>query len=87
MGDERLSKYEFAIKLSKQFGLPVDLIQRNQVSNAPLLTSRPQDMSLDSSKVQQILGRGLGNVSQFLSILNAQEIRGRRSEIFKSINE
>lgn len=85
VGDDRLSKYEFALQLSKQFRLPAELIQRNQVAHAPLLASRPRDMSLDNSKARQILGRGLGSVSQFLSILNAQEIEGRRSEIFESI--
>ena len=48
---------------------------------------RPRDMSLDGSKACQILGRGLGSVDQSLSILHAQEIEGRRSEIFASIYE
>lgn len=84
-GDDRLSKYEFALQLSNQFGLPAELIQRDQVAHANLLALRPQDMSLDNNKARQILGRGLGTVPQFLSALHAQEIAGRRSEFLESI--
>ncbi len=85
VGDDRLSKYEFALQLSKQFGLPAELIQRDQVAHAHLLALRPRDMSLDNNKARLILGRGLGTVSQFLSALHAQEIEGRRFELFESI--
>ena len=84
-GDDRLSKYEFALQLSNQFGLPAELIQRDQVAHANLLALRPQDMTLDNNKARQILGRGLGTVPQFLSALHAQEIAGRRSEFLESI--
>jgi len=86
VGDNRLSKYEFALQLSAQFGLPAQLIQRDQVAHAHLLASRPRDMSLDNSKARQTLDRGLGTVSQFLSALHAQEIGGRRSELLESIS-
>jgi len=85
VGDDRLSKYEFALQLSYQFELPAELIQRDQVAHAHLLASRPRDMSLDNNKARQILDRGLGAVSQFLSTLHAQEIEGRRTELLKSI--
>jgi len=84
-GPDRLSKYEFALQVSTQFGLPVQLIQRGQVSHANLLASRPRDMSLDSSKARQILGRDFGSVPQYLRDLYAQEIEGRRSELIESV--
>lgn len=86
-GTDRLSKYEFAIQLSNQFGLPVELIKRGQVSHANLLASRPQDMSLDNNKARQILGGGLGTVPQFLDALRTQEIGGRRLELLEAVHE
>jgi dTDP-4-dehydrorhamnose reductase len=84
-GPDRLSKYEFALQVSAQFGLPVELIQRGQVSHANLLASRPRDMSLDSSKARQMLGRNLGSVPQYLRDLQAQEVEGRRADLYESI--
>jgi dTDP-4-dehydrorhamnose reductase len=84
-GPDRLSKYEFALQVSTQFGLPVELIQRGQVSHANLLASRPRDMSLDSSKARQMLGRDLGSVPQYLRDLQAQEVEGRRADLYESI--
>jgi len=84
-GPDRLSKYEFALQVSTQFELPVELIQRGQISHANLLASRPRDMSLDSSKARQILGRGLGSVSQYLGDLHAQEVEGRCAELFEAV--
>lgn len=85
VGDERLSKYAFALQLIEQFGLSAELIQRGQVVHAHLPAKRPLDMSLDNSKARQILDRGLGTVRQFLGNLHAQEIGRRRSELFESI--
>ncbi len=84
-GDDRLSKYEFALQLVEEFGLSTELIQRDQVAHAHLLASRPRDMSLNNNKARQTLGRGLGTIPQFLSTLHAQEIAGRRSELLESI--
>lgn len=84
-GPDRLSKYEFALQVSAQFGLPVELIQRGQVAQANLLAPRPRDMSLDSSMARQVLGRHLGSVLQYLRDLQAQEVEGRRADLFESI--
>ena len=85
-GPDRLSKYEFALQVSAQFGLPVDLIQRGQVSQANLVAPRPRDMSLDSGKARQTLGRDLGSVPQYLRDLQAQEVEGRRADLYESIS-
>ena len=85
-GPDRLSKYEFALQVSAQFGLPVDLIQRGQVSQANLVAPRPRDMSLDSSMARQVLGRHLGSVPQYLRDLQAQEVKGRRADLYESIS-
>jgi len=84
-GPDRLSKYEFALRVSAQFGLPVELIQRGQVSQGNLLASRPRDMSLDCSRARQMLGRDLGSIPQYLRDLQTQEVEGRRADLYESI--
>lgn len=83
-GGDRLSKYDFALLVSKEFGLPGELIKRDQVVHGNLLAPRPRDMSLDSTKARQALGRKLGTVPEFLSALHAQEIEGRRTELLQA---
>ncbi|MEK7300225.1 MAG: sugar nucleotide-binding protein, partial [Nitrospirota bacterium] len=86
VGPTRLSKYEFGLRVSDYFSLPTNLINRGQLSLATLLAPRPRDMSLDSSKAQQVLGHGLGTIHEYLRELQAQEEEGRRSELLESID-
>lgn len=87
VGDDRLSKYEFALKLAKHFALPAKLIQRDQVIHANLRAQRPRDMSLDNAKAKNTLGRSLGHLDEHLAALHAQEEQGRRMELFHSVSE
>jgi dTDP-4-dehydrorhamnose reductase len=87
VGDERLSKYEFALKLAAHFNLRADLIDRDQLVMAEFLAERPRDMSLDNSKTRLLLGRGLGNVDDFLESLRAQEVQGRKSELRGAVKQ
>jgi dTDP-4-dehydrorhamnose reductase len=50
-GGERLSKYEFALKLATWCGFPTALIRRGSLSEANLVAQRPADMSLSTSKL------------------------------------
>jgi dTDP-4-dehydrorhamnose reductase len=81
VGDERLSKYDFALKLAKHFDLPVNLINRAQLALAELLAPRPHDMSLDNGKAKMALGFELGGVDDFLRSLKDQERLGRKTEL------
>ena len=85
VGDERLSKYDFAIRIAKQFDLPVQLIKRNTMDSAHLLAKRPLDMSLSNTKVQAILGRSMGGVDEFLPMLYTQEKLGRHKEFLRAV--
>lgn len=87
VGDERVSKYQFAIRLAKAFGLPGELILRGRISNSNLLARRPPDMSLSNSKARSILGGGLGCLESFFSTLRRQELDGRREELFHAVTE
>ena len=87
VGDERMSKYEFARQLVKRFALPASLIRRDQVAYANLQAQRPRDMSLDNTKALNMLGRSLGCLNEYLSDLYSQEVQGRRLELFQSVSQ
>lgn len=85
VGDQRLSKYEFARMLSDHFSLPEHLLLRHSFDGSELVAARPHDMSLDNHKARQALGRNLGDVPQFLAALRQQELSGRGAELLKSV--
>ncbi len=84
-GDERISKYEFGLRLVEHFELPAELIQRTTVKNAELRARRPQDMSLDNSKASEMLQRSRTCLDEYLRGLRAQEMTGRRMELLHSV--
>jgi dTDP-4-dehydrorhamnose reductase len=85
VGDERLSKYQFALRLAKAFGLPAELIHRGMVGQDKQTVMRPMDMSLSNEKVHKILGQRLGNIDEFLYSLKNQDSQGRCREILNSV--
>jgi dTDP-4-dehydrorhamnose reductase len=85
VGDQRLSKYDFARMLTDHFSLPKHLIQRRRLDCSELLAARPHDMSLDNRKACEALGQSLGDVPQFLAALRDQETSGRCNELLKSV--
>lgn len=87
VGEERISKYDFAHEVATSFGLPHSLITRGQIGKAMLPASRPRDMSLDNAKVRKLLRRQLGSVKGFLEELNQQELRGRTAELKNAVME
>jgi dTDP-4-dehydrorhamnose reductase len=56
-GSERLSKYEFAVRLAQWRGLAPDQIRRGLIAEAGLRAPRPADMSLSTLKLSKALGR------------------------------
>ncbi|TAL64208.1 MAG: SDR family oxidoreductase [Legionella sp.] len=86
-GDQRLSKYQFALDVCHEFGFSPSLIERGKIERAGLLTIRPRDMSLNNHKVKKILGYELGDVKTFLAELRIQEVMGRRKELLESTVE
>jgi len=69
VGDERLSKYEFGIKLAEEFCLNTKLICSTQLIKREDLVRRPLDMSLDNNKVKNLLGIAIGEVGTHLKLL------------------
>ena len=87
VGDERLSKYDFAIRVAKRFGLPKTLVVRGKMDNPKPLVHRPHDMSLDNTKASGLLGRPVGKVDEFLEELYEQENQGRATELQNAVLE
>jgi UDP-4-amino-4,6-dideoxy-N-acetyl-beta-L-altrosamine transaminase/dTDP-4-dehydrorhamnose reductase len=73
VGSERLSKYEFGIKLSEYFNLDSDLIRKISINDKPNLVKRPVDMSLSNAKLCKALNCKIASLGKQLQNLKDQE--------------
>lgn len=80
VGDERISKYEFGLKIAEKFNLDSTLINPGFSANQPSLIQRPYDMSLSNKKTSDLLGRKLGGVEEGVARLHQQEQNGHVQE-------
>ena len=69
VGDQRISKFEFGLKVATGFGFNSKLIRRSSLSERKDLTTRPLDMSLSNFKACNILGAPLGNIKDHIALL------------------
>jgi len=83
VGDERISKHEFGLKIAKEFSLDFSLINPGFLINQASLVQRPRDMSLSNKKTCNLLGRKLGGVDEHIARLHQQEQNGLAQEIQK----
>lgn len=81
VGDDRISKYDFGVKLAKEFNLDNDLIDEGKIIDKPSLVNRPHDMSLSNEKVTNFLGRKMGELDAHILKLKAQEVNGLAREL------
>lgn len=84
-GQERLSRYEFALRLARYFALPEGGIRRGKISQADLAARRPPDMSLDNAKACALLGAGLGTLDDYFDDLRRQRDAGRSAELIGAV--
>lgn len=84
VGDERISKYEFGLKIAKEFAFDTALIKPGFLADQPTLIRRPNDMSLSNQKACALLGRKLGSTSEQIARLHQQEQNGLAREIRQS---
>jgi len=56
-GGERISKYDFGLRLAAVAGLSTARISRGSIANAAFRARRPHDMSLCSEKIASVLGQ------------------------------
>ena len=81
VGDERISKFGFGLKIAEQFSLDSRRIKPVLFFDQASLVLRPLDMSLSNKKVSVFLGRRLGGVQEHIAILNHQELNGLAQEM------
>jgi len=83
VGNERLSKYEFAVSVVETFALPASLLHPISIEDKPLLVPRPLDLSLSNLKATNFLSRSFGNVADGLCRLRDQSSNGFQEELQK----
>ena len=81
VGDERISKYEFGLKLAQEFNLATTLLKPGYITDQSTLALRPHDMSLSNQKICKLLGRKLGGVGEHIARLHQQEQIGLAQEL------
>lgn len=81
VGDERISKYEFGIRIAEEFGFDAGLIKPGFLTDQVALVQRPRDMSLSNQKACKLLGRQLGSIAEHMARLHQQEQSGLAREI------
>jgi dTDP-4-dehydrorhamnose reductase len=84
--DERLSKYEFALRTAEVFGLPAGKVYAASVERASLRAPRPKDMSLDVERAAALLGRRLPMVRDGLLRLRGAGDAGRAAILQQAID-
>jgi len=72
-GSDRISKYEFGLKLANCFNLNTDLINASNISEMPALVDRPKDMSLSNRKLCGALHCRMLSIDEQFQILKRQE--------------
>lgn len=73
VGDERLSKYDFGIRIAKTFGLNANLIKPTLLAERHNIAQRPLDLSLNNMKIRAVIGRSIGEVDSQLAELLVSE--------------
>jgi len=81
VGNERVSKYGFGQALAKRFSLDTQLIKRTLIADQPNLVKRPNDMSLDNSKVCKLLHDPIPSLVDDMENLYQQEVDGLSAEL------
>ena len=83
VGDNRISKYEFGLRIAEKFGFDSGKIVPGCLVNQSRLIKRPFDMSLSNSKTRTLLGKRLGGIDEQIAILRQQELKGLAEELQK----
>nr|MBI3612710.1 SDR family oxidoreductase [Nitrospirota bacterium] len=76
VGEKRVSKYEFARCLAEQFGENPEQVRATRLADAQLRAPRPLDMSLDGSKINELLGFTPAKLEFGLARLKGLEVQG-----------
>lgn len=69
VGDERVSKYDFALQLASTFSLDKKFISVGSVDSQHHRVVRPKDMSLSNKKVSKELNINVGGIKEHLLLM------------------
>jgi len=75
VGDERLSKHEFALRLADIFDLDPNLISSASIRSRNDLVLRPKEMSLSNKKVCEELSIKVGGINEHLLLMKHDRLR------------
>jgi dTDP-4-dehydrorhamnose reductase len=73
VGNKRISKYVFGMRLAAEFGLDTNLICPTRIADRQDLVKRPHDLSLSNQKISSLLGRTVGDIDSNIHTLRSQE--------------
>lgn len=76
VGNERISKHEFGLRVAKIFELNESLIDASKFADRKDLVQRPLDMSLSNKKAAAFIQTDFGNIDNDIQILFTQEQNG-----------
>ena len=85
VGDTRLSKLDFALRLAGAFSYPTDGIRSISVEGYPFTAQRPRDMSLSSERTQSYLGVQMPDVEEGLRRLMDLRHDGRHQALEEAL--
>jgi dTDP-4-dehydrorhamnose reductase len=83
VGDDRISKYDFGLKLAEEFNLDANLIVLGKLAEQTSLVRRPHDMSLSNRKASEFLGTVFGGIESQILRLKQLETVGLAQELQK----
>jgi len=73
VGNERISKYEFGLKLANFFEFNLNLVKAINLVNKTELAKRPKDMSLSNRKLCEALKCKISSIDEQLNTLKIQK--------------
>ena len=86
-GSERISKYDFAARIARAFGLDDGKVQRASVHDSPLIAQRALDISMSTGRVTAAIGRPMPSVQQGLRRFAMLRETGFLSELKAMVGE
>jgi len=78
---ESLSKYDFGLRLAQEFGLDASLIRPISALDSDLLARRSLNLSMNTDKLQAVLGKTLPSQAEGLRALHADLDSGLRQKL------
>ncbi len=74
-GQERLSKFEFALEACRAFGYDASLVRRVSLNEGTLKAQRPKDTSLNASRLSEAIGREMPEVAAGLQLVRNNPVQ------------